>query len=436
MRAIPELTAILALSATPAFARPAAEPAPPPETQLTIVLAGDTGLNGSFEPVFAGFGTKQGQRLAWHEASTAIALEINGDINFANLETVVTDRNDLKPNPKLFGFRTHPGGVRHLMQIGFNVFSTANNHAMDFGLDGARETLKHLTAIGVAHAGLGANRTEARTPRLLTAKGQAIALQALGIIGNGYASPAEDEDRPGQLSYQSERDLGEATASLAAAKADFKILSVHYGQEFEVSTASNDRRRLTSALAQGADLVVGHHQHVPAGVEIVDGKAIFYGLGNFMHWGTQDMSRFDICRDYGLIARVHVAGAPGKPLTLRAIEALPITAMHKRPERRTPEDAAARVHVLNHLADQFGANGVRFAIEADGKGLYCAPGADRLQGAIGERCRAGTKVTTPAPDLARKIETACARHVVRIVENEGEQEPEFAPVGLDVDPGE
>jgi hypothetical protein len=150
-----------------------------------------------------------------------------------------------------------------------------------------------------------------------------------------------------------------------------------------------------------------------------------------MHWGTQDMSRFDICRDYGLIARVHIAGTPGRPLTLRAIEALPITAMHKRPERRTPEDAAARIHVLNHLADQFGANGVRFAIEADGTGLYCAPGADRLQGPIGERCRAGTKVTAPAPDLARKIETACARHVVRIVDNEGEQEPEFAPVALE-----
>jgi poly-gamma-glutamate synthesis protein (capsule biosynthesis protein) len=436
MRAIPATTAILAMIATPALARPATEPtAPPPETQLTIVLAGDTGLNGSFEPVFAGFGTKQGQRLAWHEASTAIAREINGDINFANLETVVTDRNDLKPNPKLFGFRTHPDGVRHLMQIGFNVFSTANNHAMDFGLDGARETLKHLAAIGIAHAGLGINRAEARTPRLLTAKERTIALEALGIIGSGYTSPAEDEDRPGQLSYQSAGDVDDATASLVAAKADYKILSVHYGQEFEVATASDDRRRMTAALA-GADLVVGHHQHVPAGVEIIGGKPIFYGLGNFMHWGTQDMSRFDICRDYGLIARVHIAGTPGRPLTLRAIEALPITAMHKRPERRTPEDAAARIHVLNHLADQFGANGVRFAIEADGTGLYCAPGADRLQGPIGERCRAGTKVTAPAPDLARKIETACARHVVRIVDNEGEQEPEFAPVALTADPGE
>ena len=131
------------------------------ESEVTVVVAGDTGLNGSFQPVYASFGTKQGARFAWPDATTSIAAEINGDINFANLETVVTDRNDLKPNLKLFGFRTHPSGVRHLMSIGFNAFSTANNHAMDFGLEGGRETLKHLGDLGVANAGLGLDRKAA-----------------------------------------------------------------------------------------------------------------------------------------------------------------------------------------------------------------------------------------------------------------------------------
>jgi poly-gamma-glutamate synthesis protein (capsule biosynthesis protein) len=185
-------SAAFCVSLAAAVAAGATEVAPQTDTgwtQITLVLAGDTGLNGSFQPVYADFGTKHGRRLAWNEATPLIAREIDGDINFANLETVVTDRNDLTANMKLFGFRTHPGGVRHLMQIGFNVFSTANNHSMDFGLEGARETLRQLDLAGAAHAGLGRNRAAARAPRLVIARGRSFAIGALGILGSGYSAP-------------------------------------------------------------------------------------------------------------------------------------------------------------------------------------------------------------------------------------------------------
>jgi hypothetical protein len=140
MRALAALTFLLAMTATliaklapgavetvaavivampPPIALPM--PAAPGETDITIVLAGDTGLNGSYQPVYAGHGIKNGARLAWSEATAEIAREIDGDINFANLETVVTDRNDIKPNLKLFAFRTHPDGVRHLVAMGLNA---------------------------------------------------------------------------------------------------------------------------------------------------------------------------------------------------------------------------------------------------------------------------------------------------------------------------
>src|SRR5262245_16977970 len=52
--------------------QPPLPPAPPPETEITIVLAGDTGLNGSYQPVYASFGTKNGQRLSWADATAEI----------------------------------------------------------------------------------------------------------------------------------------------------------------------------------------------------------------------------------------------------------------------------------------------------------------------------------------------------------------------------
>ena len=60
---------------------------------------------------------------------------------------------------------------------------------------------------------------------------------------------------------------------------------------------------------------------------------IFYGLGNFLHHGTADITGKGICRDYGLMARVHLKhGADGK-LELRAVEAIPVTDTHFRPRR-------------------------------------------------------------------------------------------------------
>jgi poly-gamma-glutamate synthesis protein (capsule biosynthesis protein) len=388
------------------------------ERQLTIVLAGDTGLNGSFQPVHARFGTKHGRQMAWNEATPGIAGLIDGDINFANLETVVTDRNDLPASLKLFGFRTHPDGVRHLMRLGFNVFSTANNHAMDYGPEGAHETLLHLDAAGVAHAGLGLTRAAARAPRVIERRGVRVAFGALGIGGNGYGSLEADERRPGQLSPNSTRDMSDAATALWSSGADYKVLSVHYGAEFEPTTSEGDRARFRRALDEGADMVVGHHAHVAAGVELVNGKPVFYGLGNFLHWGTQDMSRHDMCHDYGLVARVHLGGLPGEHLAVRAIEAVPLTGMHKAPREMSAEEAGARVQAINYLARQFGANGVRFAVLADGRGLYCGPGAARLTGTVGELCRAGVTVSEPAPALHDKIEAACANRVVRIVEKD------------------
>lgn len=383
------------------------------ETQVSILLAGDTGLNSSFQPVQAGFGLRYGARIAFSDATPGIAGLVTGDVNFANLETVVTDRNSLGATPKMFGFRTHPDGVRELMRVGFNLFSTANNHALDYGRAGAGETLRQLDAMGVVHAGLGRTADEAASARVIERRGVRIALGAIGIGGSGF----DAREGAGQLAF-TEGNLSQVVSNLASADAQVRILSAHYGEEFDVKTSVSERKRFLEALSGGTDIVVGHHQHVVAGIERVGDKVIFYGLGNFLHWGTQDMGRHDMCRDYGLVARVHLAGTKGKPMAVRAIEAIAVTDMHTRPRPLDAATASERIHVLNHLNEQFGAQGVRFGIEDDGTGLYCAPGAERLRGRIGVRCAAPPAMVVPSPVLATRISAACARRVVRVAETE------------------
>ena len=103
--------------------------------------------------------------------------------------------------------------------------------------------------------------------------------------------------------------------------------------------------------------------------------------------------------------------------------------MHRATRRMAPEASTARIHALNHLNRQFGARGVRFAAEADGTGLACLAGAERLTGDIGARCRAAPAESEPSPALRAKITDACATRVVRVVEAEEPEVPVLEPAG-------
>jgi poly-gamma-glutamate synthesis protein (capsule biosynthesis protein) len=336
-----------------------------------------------------------------------------------NVETVVTDRNDLPRDTKgqsgPFNFRTHPAGLRHLVSRGFNMLSLANNHSMDYGVPGLKETLKHVGALETERlavaTGIGMNRDAAAAPRRVNVKGTDIAFAAIGIVTNNLARHRAGPSTPGQIAYRFDDDFADVRKRLTAAPAGYRILSIHYGIEGQVRT---DARQISewqneAALRDHIDLIVGHHAHVVRGVQIAGGSLIFYGLGNFLHLGTANMTAKGICHDYGLMARVHLKkGADGK-LKLRAVEAIPVTDTHIRPHRLSGDKGRARIHALNYLATTLdegsdNARGVRFAPQADGSGLFCVAGAAGDGGSIGALC----KSYRPAPPIPASLRGAIA----------------------------
>ena len=408
------LLAVLCPPAAPGWASSADE--------VTITLVGDVGLNRSNQPVEPE-GVRRGAFQTWAETTSLIDNDINGDLNFMNVETVVTDRNDLTPDSKEqsapFNFRTHPNGIRHLVSRGFNLLSLANNHSMDYGVEGLKETLKHVgelqnERLAVA-AGVGMNSEQASRPQRVTVKGSDIAFAATGIVTNNLERHRAGPNKPGQNSYRSDDDYAEVRRRLVAAPAQYRILSIHYGEEGRVRADAKqfaDYRGL-AAQQDGIDLIVGHHAHVVRGVEIAGQSLIFYGLGNFLHQGTADMTGKGPCRDYGLMARVHLKKAADGKLRLRAVEAIPVTDTHFRPRRMTGEAGATRIHALNYLdanlGDENGARGVAFTPQPDGTGLYCLAGADKDGGTIGALCK-GYRPAPPIPDnLSGSIASSCAR---------------------------
>jgi poly-gamma-glutamate capsule biosynthesis protein CapA/YwtB (metallophosphatase superfamily) len=413
------------MTATPLVAQSIAPPSPRPvDRTIIITLAGDTGFSPNHARVSPRGVTRHGRFQTWAQTTSGIAGHVNGDLNFLNVETVVTDRNSIARDTKgqrgPFNFRTHPNGIRHLVETGFNVLSLANNHSMDYGVQGLKETLRHVAKLNrfglKGYAGIGMNREEASRPQFISVKGARIAFSATGIVTNNLARHRAGPSKPGQIAYRFDDDFDLVTRRLATARSDYRIMSIHYGIEGQVRA---DRRQLRdwrgkAALNSNIDLIVGHHAHVPRGVEVAGNAVIFYGLGNFLHHGTADMSRKGICKDYGVLARLHLRPDNHGRLRARAIEVVPISQMHRRPAPMTGAAARARIHALNYLGGTLGgsgarAKGVRFTPQADGTGLYCFANASREPGKVGQLCRRWQQAPAIPQAIRSQIARSCRR---------------------------
>lgn len=389
---------------------------------IVVTFVGDVGYSGNNTPVSPTGISKRGPQR-WRDTTDRIAEQINGDLNFMNVETVVTDHNDLPRDTKgqsgPFNFRTHPEGIAHLLLTGFNVFSLANNHSMDYGLPGLKETLHHVGALGgsglKAAAGLGMNREEASRPTIIDVKGAKVGFAAIGIVTNNLARHRAGDDKPGQIAYRFDDDYALIRKRLKQTPADFRILSIHYGTEGHVRADARQIRewRGQAAREDGIDIIVGHHAHVVRGVEMAGNSLIFYGLGNFLHHGTADITGKGVCRDYGLMARVYMHRGGNGRFTIGAVEAIPVTDTHYRTRRLKGLEGAKRIHALNYLAstldDRDGARGLRFTPQKDGTGLYCTQAGIAAKGELGRLC-AGYEPAPPVSQVySRSIRASCSR---------------------------
>lgn len=384
---------------------------------IDIVIVGDTGFNSAGARVTPEGGYKQGQLVLIDDALSGIRHELSADIVLANLETAVTARNDLPGVSKRFTFRTHPKAIEAFVDAGINAFSLANNHALDYRQRGAGDTLSNLEALRnrklLAFPGLGRTRKEAAAPHQFSLGATPVAISSIGIGGWGLPTNAP---KAGMLTYPA--DFETVSIELQGTSAELRILGVHYGREFQPATSETTRARFRSAIAPyGLTIIAGHHKHIATGVEMVEMPTggiglIFYGLGNFLHLGMQNMGRHDLCHDFGLLGRVRLARADDGSLSLVSVRVVPLADMHRATKPLAPEPAALRVAVLNHLSGQLnaperGAMGLQFRVLEDGSGLWCTPQAED------SACSEATAPAAAPQSMATRIARACRRILTR-----------------------
>ena len=159
--------------------------------------------------------------------AAVIGLLRQGDVVYGNLETSLLDIDRFKGYPHSwdadYPMVGHPAVARDLADLGFQIMSRANNHALDWGIEGMRETSRHLDAAGIVHAGTGEHAGLARAPRYLeTARGRVGLVSFASTflpVSEALASQTAAPGRPGvsALKLQTKWVVPEPVAAALAA---------------------------------------------------------------------------------------------------------------------------------------------------------------------------------------------------------------------------
>jgi Bacterial capsule synthesis protein PGA_cap len=272
--AAPEPTATTARPTTTAPKR-AGDSREPTGEPVTLAFGGDVHFEGAIE-----------SRLSANPATTLgpiAGVLRKADLAVVNLETAITERGT--PAPKDFTFRAPPAALTALEEAGVDVATMANNHGLDFGPVGLRDSLAAAKAAGFPVVGVGRNAEEAYRAHLVTVKGQRIAvIGASQVLDSSLAAAwTAGDGKPGMASAYEQATLLAAVRK-ARASADTVVVDLHWGRELVNCPIDRQRALAPKLVAAGADVVVGSHAHILLGGGYLRGAYVHYGLGNFVFY--------------------------------------------------------------------------------------------------------------------------------------------------------
>lgn len=186
---------------------------------------------------------------------------------------------------KQYTFRTDPRYVSIFQDLGVDMVSVANNHALDFGQAAFCDTLDTLKHAEISCVGGGYNITEASAPDVREVNGQTFAVFAATRVSPSYDWYATDS-HPGMFQTYDPSMLNAAIAE-ANGQYDHVIVFVHWGIERNEYPEDYQRTLAKGYIDAGADLILGCHPHILQGFEYYKDVPIIYSLGNYL-FGSRD----------------------------------------------------------------------------------------------------------------------------------------------------
>ena len=261
----------------------------------------------------------------------APAVLARGDFAVANLECALTRRET--PIRKIGSLeRGLPKDALVIAAAGFTHAGLSNNHTLDYGIAGMRDTAEAVSAAGMTPFGFGENDRDSRRPLFLEKNGVRVAVIAVCEHEYSYAL----RDRFGANPF----DPFDTMQDIAKAKcvSDAVAVMYHGGKELCAYPSPRLRKACRAMVRAGADLVLCQHSHCIGSRETYEGGEILYGQGNFLFADEPELPQWRS----GLIAEAEFGGG----VTVRYVPVVTTDTGIR------PADAAERERLLGALAER------------------------------------------------------------------------------------
>ncbi|MCZ8343338.1 MAG: CapA family protein [Leptospira sp.] len=237
----------------------------------------------------------------------------NFDYRMLNLETPILKKTPNADSIKSYVFYGERNDLNLLKFLGIDAVFLGNNHTMDFGEEGLKDTLDLLDEFKISHSGAGLNQAESLKPIVIPKDG--VEYRVFSFSDTGETRLFSSLKTPGAAYFR----VGTAEKLIQKSKSNqTNILSVHWGVEYSPYPTEEQRKAAKYLVGAGYKVILGHHPHVPQGIEVFSNGVVIYSLGNFLFGSKNQYLKHNIT------AVLHFAKEK-----LIAVEVIPVFGKHQ-----------------------------------------------------------------------------------------------------------
>ena len=189
----------------------------------------------------------------------------NADLVIGNLEGAVGTTSELMDSNGSPLFAIDSADISLLSDAGFKLIGIENNHSYDLDDAGKQNTINQLLRNEI-HPICFEN-----SPYFMSVKGIVLSIVTINTVPrkNHFENPIYSLELKQKL-------------RLAKSLSNMVIVSIHWGSELLEWSNKSQRETAKWLIAQGADIIIGSHPHVVQNAEMIDGKPVFFSLGNHL----------------------------------------------------------------------------------------------------------------------------------------------------------
>ena len=200
----------------------------------------------------------------------------NYDLKYYNQETIIGGKNLGVSHYPRFNSPDEIGD--NMVDLGFNLVSLANNHALDKDEAGILYSNEYWKGKNVITAGTYSSSEMRDDIKVYEQNGIKYAFLAYTTSTNGLNVPAGKDYLINVYSdEQAKEDIDKIKD-----KVDVIIVSMHWGDEYVLEPTESEKEIAQYLSSLGVNLIIGSHPHVIQPVGYVNDTLVIYSLGNFL----------------------------------------------------------------------------------------------------------------------------------------------------------